>query len=122
MRLIGFEAAEKFISASSLAISCGPREAPDAHAPSLVRARPAALLKNMVWTRSLIKLGSLASQTHFRKRGQGLMNCVYKLCRRPCFWHVRLRMQSRDGGMEIEIEHSEDRRRRQNESRFMEDD
>ena len=37
------------------------------------------------------------------------------------FWHVRLRMLSRDGGMEIEVEHSEDRRRRQNESRFMED-
>ena len=23
---------------------------------------------------------SLASQTHFRKRGKGLVNCVYKLC------------------------------------------
>ena len=53
MRLIGFEAAEKFISALSFAISCGPREASDAHAPSLVRARPAALSENRVWTRSL---------------------------------------------------------------------
>ena len=29
MHLIGFEAAEKFISTSSFAISCGPCEAPD---------------------------------------------------------------------------------------------
>ena len=36
------------------------------------------------------------------------------------FWHVRLMMPSRNG-MEIEVEDSEDRRRRQNESRCMED-
>ena len=36
------------------------------------------------------------------------------------FWHVPLRMPSRDG-MEIEVEDSEDRRRRQNKSRCMED-
>jgi len=36
------------------------------------------------------------------------------------FWHVLLRMPSRDG-VEIEVEDSEDRRRRQNESRCMED-
>ena len=36
------------------------------------------------------------------------------------FWHVPLRMALRDG-MEIEVEDSEDRRRRQNESRCMED-
>ena len=36
------------------------------------------------------------------------------------FWHVPLRMPSRDG-MEIEVEDSEDRRRHQNESRCMED-
>ena len=53
MRLIGFEVAEKFISALSFTISCGLREAPDVHAPSLVRARPAALSKNRFWTRSL---------------------------------------------------------------------
>ena len=36
------------------------------------------------------------------------------------FWHMPLRMPSRDG-MEIEVEDSEDRRRRQNKSRCMED-
>ena len=36
------------------------------------------------------------------------------------FWHVLLRMALRDG-MEIEVEDSEDRRRRQNKSRCMED-
>ena len=36
------------------------------------------------------------------------------------FWHVPLMMPSRDG-MEIEVKDSEDRRRRQNESRYMED-
>ena len=36
------------------------------------------------------------------------------------FWHVLLRMPSSDV-MEIEVEDSEDRRRRQNESRCMED-
>ena len=35
-------------------------------------------------------------------------------------WHVPLRMPSRDG-VEIEVEDSEDIRRRQNESRCMED-
>ena len=43
------------------------------------------------------------------------MHCLHT------FWHMRLRMPSRDGGMEIEVEHSEDRRRHQNESRLMED-
>ena len=37
------------------------------------------------------------------------------------FWHVPLRMPSRDGGVEIEVEDSEDRRRHQNKSRCMED-
>ena len=36
------------------------------------------------------------------------------------FWHMLLMMPSRDG-MEIEVEDLEDRRRRQNESRCMED-
>ena len=36
------------------------------------------------------------------------------------FWHVPLRMPSRDD-MEIEVEDLEGRRRRQNESRCMED-
>ena len=38
------------------------------------------------------------------------------------FVDVPLRMPSRNGGVEIEVEDSEDRRRRQNESRCMEDD
>ena len=37
------------------------------------------------------------------------------------FWHVPLRMPLCDGGVEIEVEDSEDRRRCQNESRCMED-
>ena len=36
------------------------------------------------------------------------------------YWHMPLRMLSRDS-VEIEVEDSEDRRRRQNESRCMED-
>ena len=36
------------------------------------------------------------------------------------FWHMPLRMPSRDG-MEIKVEDSGDRRRHQNESRCMED-
>ena len=36
------------------------------------------------------------------------------------FWHMSLRMSSHDG-MEVEVKDSEDRRRRQNESRCMED-
>ena len=36
------------------------------------------------------------------------------------FWHVPLRMPSRDG-MKIEVEESEDGRKRQNKSRCMED-
>ena len=42
---------------------------------------------------------------------------MHSLC---TFWHVPLRMPSRDG-MEIEVEDSEDRRRHQNKSRCMED-
>ena len=41
---------------------------------------------------------------------------MHSLC---TFWHMPLRMPSRDG-MEIEVEDSEYRRRRQNESRHME--
>ena len=46
---------------------------------------------------------------------------IYRLMHSLCtFWHVLLRMPSCDG-MEVEVEDSEDRKRRQNESRCMED-
>ena len=46
---------------------------------------------------------------------------IYEFMHSLCtFWHVPLRMPSHNG-MEIEVEDSEDRRRRQNESRCMED-
>ena len=47
---------------------------------------------------------------------------IYRFMHSLCtFWHVPLRMPLRDGDVEIEVEDSEDRRRRQNESRCMED-
>ena len=51
----------------------------------------------------------------------GFMIEIYGFMHSLCtFWLVPLRMPSRDG-MEIEVEESEHRRQRQNESRFMED-